>query len=554
MQNYLFRRPAYIMTATCLMFTLVGCGGDDDMSLEQDPAARGFSEVETEAPAPVQPVTVVQAAVDDGRFTTLVAALQATGLDGVLSAPDANFTVFAPTDDAFAQLPEGTLDVLLAPEGLPVLSDILLYHVISDLPEAVPADVAVNLAMQGAPANQIPMANGDTVSLTLDGPMQALFVNDSQVIITDLITDNGIIHVIDAVLSPPEEMNPEAMPAPEQAPEGNQDMVGVDMGMNIEAPICEPAENPDERSLFQAIADEPDLTTLTALLEVTGLNEVLRNVFADAEYTVFAPTDAAFGVFVASLGAEIEDQVAVGGVDALAEIVGVDTLQSILLYHVLGLSADAATALSLANSDIKTDRILATLNGDAIQLSSPDQQRLFVNMSEVTCTDIGAKNGIVHKVDAVIQFPNSVDIVHVAALKPELSTFYDLVKLTDLDHLLRASTEVTVLAPTNDAFGLIPQETLDYLLSDAGRSDLVQILKQHIVIQQPIAGDARITAEIALSANGVMLETAAGSDVTLTVRVAQDGLSIGGSPVIDTDILATNGVIHTLGTVIVSPH
>jgi uncharacterized surface protein with fasciclin (FAS1) repeats len=103
-------------------------------------------------------------------------------------------------------------------------------------------------------------------------------------------------------------------------------------------------------------------------------------------------------------------------------------------------------------------------------------------------------------------------------------------------------------------FGLIPQETLDYLLSDAGRPDLVQILKQHIVIQQPIAGDARITAEIALGANGVMLETAAGSDVTLTVRVAQDGLSIGGSPVIDTDILATNGVIHTLGTVIVSPH
>lgn len=556
MQMKYFRNPAHFFTASCLMLALTGCGGDDgDNSGAQGDSARGFTNSEASAASPdtgdaanVQPATVVQVAVEDGRFTTLVAALQATGLDAVLSDTASTYTVFAPTDSAFALLPEGTLAALLAPEGLPVLSDILLYHVISGLPDAVPADVAVNLAMQGAPANQITMANGDTLALTLDSMMQTLLVNDARVIITDIATDNGIIHVLDAVLSPPEAMDAMLM-------ENNLSTQAPDeMPMEpVMAPICDVDPNPDPRSVFEAISAEADLTILTDLLVQTGLNEVLRNVFADARYTIFAPTDEAFGVFVASLGPEIANRFALEGVDALMDSVGVDGLTSLLLYHVLGIAADADTALGLAVSENKRDRILVTLNGDALQLSSPDQQRIFANMAEVTCTDLAAKNGVVHKVNAVISFPDNVDVVHAVALKPELSTFYNLIKLTDLDHLLRASREVTVLAPTNDAFAQIPQETLDYLLSEVGRSDLIQILKQHVVIQQQITGDVAIPAATAFNANGLAVATAA-DGVSLTVRVNGDALTIGGAAVVDADIFAENGIIHGISSVIVTPH
>ena len=76
---------------------------------------------------PEMPKTIVDIAVEDGRFTTLVAAVQAAGLDGALSG-EGPFTVFAPTDDAFAALPEGTIEALLA--DIPALTDILLYHVV----------------------------------------------------------------------------------------------------------------------------------------------------------------------------------------------------------------------------------------------------------------------------------------------------------------------------------------------------------------------------------------------------------------------------------------
>jgi len=535
----------HLLVVTCLVLTFTGCGGDDDNANTENQFARALDSIEqvesntenTDA-LNTRPSTVVEAAIDDGRFTTLVAALEATSLDTVLNDPSATFTVFAPTDTAFAQLPEGTLEVLLAPEGLAVLSDILLYHVISDLPDAVMADVARNLAVQSSPNNEVTMANGDRVVLTFDDSMQTLMVNDSKVIITDIVTDNGIIHVLDAVLSPPEEMNPAS--------------VEEDRSERERSPICEKVLDPETRSVFQAIAEEPDLGILTALLEVTDLNEVLRNVFSDSEFTVFAPTDTAFGVFLENLGGDVADRVSEEGLDALVDIVGKESLSSILLYHVLGVTADANLALTLATNLEKDQRIVPTLNGDAVQLSSPDRERLFVNMSEVICTDIGAKNGVVHKVDAVIAFPDGLDIVHLAALKPQISSFYDLIKQTDLDHLLRASREVTVLAPTNDAFGKIPQETLDYLLSEEGRSDLIQILKQHIVIQQAVAGDVAISSETALGADGLMIETAA-SGVKLTVQVLGDELSIGGSTVVDVDFLSENGIIHTIDTVIVHP-
>ena len=153
-------------------------------------------EMAVEATAVVEEVaeevskTIVDIAVEDGRFTTLVAALQAAELDSVL-AGEGPFTVFAPTDDAFAKLPEGTVASLL--ETIPALKDILLYHVVSG--NVLAADV---VTLESATTLQ-----GQTVSVSVMGDV--VKINDSQVIITDIQGSNGTIHVIDTVLLPPAE-------------------------------------------------------------------------------------------------------------------------------------------------------------------------------------------------------------------------------------------------------------------------------------------------------------------------------------------------------------
>jgi len=130
---------------------------------------------------------IVDIAVEDGRFTTLVAAVQAAGLVDALKA-EGPLTVFAPTDDAFASLPEGTVEALLA--DIPALTDILLYHVVDG--KVMAADV-VELSSASTLLGQ------DLVISLMDGKVM---LNESQVIITDLETSNGVIHVIDAVLLP----------------------------------------------------------------------------------------------------------------------------------------------------------------------------------------------------------------------------------------------------------------------------------------------------------------------------------------------------------------
>ena len=144
----------------------------------------------TATPTVASPMkTIVETAVADGRFTTLVAALQAAKLDGALSGPGP-FTVFAPTDDAFKKLPDGTVASLLKePEGQ--LKQILLYHVVDG--KVMAADV---VKLTSAKTLQ-----GSNVNITVTNGV--VKINDATVIITDIQTNNGVIHVIDKVLLPP---------------------------------------------------------------------------------------------------------------------------------------------------------------------------------------------------------------------------------------------------------------------------------------------------------------------------------------------------------------
>lgn len=140
---------------------------------------------------------IVDTAVKAGSFKTLAGALKSADLIDALKS-DGPFTVFAPTDEAFAKLPQGTVETLLKPENKRQLIDILTYHVV---PGNVPAAVAVNLSKATA-LNKKEIE----VKLTRSG----LLLNDAKVVKTDINCRNGVIHVIDAVLLPPKAMGKQA--------------------------------------------------------------------------------------------------------------------------------------------------------------------------------------------------------------------------------------------------------------------------------------------------------------------------------------------------------
>jgi transforming growth factor-beta-induced protein len=136
---------------------------------------------------------IVDIAVQDGRFKILVTALKAAGLVDTLKG-NGPFTVFAPTDDAFAKLPPGTIDDLLKPENKPKLIKILTYHVTAG-PALTKADILAR-----NPPFKILMLNRLLTTISKDGDL--IRVNDATVIVADIIAKNGVIHAIDMVLLP----------------------------------------------------------------------------------------------------------------------------------------------------------------------------------------------------------------------------------------------------------------------------------------------------------------------------------------------------------------
>jgi uncharacterized surface protein with fasciclin (FAS1) repeats len=186
-------------------FALAACGQPDGIGTEptpEDPAATQPGE--TDDPTAAQPDmpaedpmaaeggdSIVDVAASDDSFSILVEAMQATGLDQPL-ATDGPFTVFAPTNEAFEALPDGTLETLLQPENQEILAQILSYHVVPQ--EVAAADVTTG---------EVPTAAGQTLSVMVDEATGEVMVNEATVIQTDIQADNGVIHAIDQVILPP---------------------------------------------------------------------------------------------------------------------------------------------------------------------------------------------------------------------------------------------------------------------------------------------------------------------------------------------------------------
>ncbi len=161
----------WLLLAVALMaFGLAGCRQEEPTAAEEPQ------------------MNVVQVASSAGSFNTLVAAVEAAGLVETLSGPGP-FTVFAPTDEAFAKLPPGTIDELLQPENKDQLVSILTYHVVSG--KVMAADV-----VQLTEATTV---QGQSIAIDTS---EGVKVNDANVVQTDIAASNGVIHVIDTVLLP----------------------------------------------------------------------------------------------------------------------------------------------------------------------------------------------------------------------------------------------------------------------------------------------------------------------------------------------------------------
>jgi uncharacterized surface protein with fasciclin (FAS1) repeats len=151
------------------------------------PEAEASEESETAAASEESIVDVASAA---GQFETLTAALTAAGLTEVLEG-EGPYTVFAPTDEAFAALPEGTVEELLRPENRDKLVQVLTYHV-------VPGEVTSTQLSSG----EVETVEGTPVTVTVDG--EVVTVNDATVTQPDITASNGVIHVVDQVILPPD--------------------------------------------------------------------------------------------------------------------------------------------------------------------------------------------------------------------------------------------------------------------------------------------------------------------------------------------------------------
>jgi transforming growth factor-beta-induced protein len=285
-------------------------------------------------------------------------------------------------------------------------------------------------------------------------------------------------------------------------------------GNETPTPRPEPTAVPTEapQTIVDIAAADGRFTTLVAAVQAADLATTLSG---EGPFTVFAPTDDAFA------------KLPTGTVEAL--LADVDTLTSILLYHVVSGTVMAADVVELTSAD--------TVNGLAVDIKVMDG-KVFINEAEVIITDIKASNGVIHVIDTVILPP--ADIVDTAITDGRFTTLVAAVQAAGLVETLKGEGPFTVFAPTDDAFAKLPAGTIDALLADP--EALANVLLYHVVSGKVMAADVA-EVEYALSAQGAPID----------VLVKDGKVFVNNAEVILTDIKTANGVIHVIDTVILPP-
>lgn len=306
------------------IFILASCDKNDDNNTEEIPDESN---------------TIVDVASADENFSVLIDALELTDLKDALADENAEYTVFAPTNDAFSDLlTELGYDEL---EDLPNddLKEILLYHVLAGKAEANEVENGYYSTLADGPQD------GYTLSMYIN--MDDEMINSrASITATDIMADNGVIHVVDKVILP--------------------------------------------LSLSGHAAANSAFSVLEEVVEKAGLSETLNN--SSLSFTVFAPVDDAFNQLFTNLGFTLDD-------------LSLEDLQPILLYHVVtGFlpSADIESGYVTTLSQIGEQFV-------SLQVSLGDNIILNGN-SNIIIEDVVATNGIIHAIDEVLIPPEVVDL------------------------------------------------------------------------------------------------------------------------------------------------
>ena len=269
------------------------------------------------------------------------------------------------------------------------------------------------------------------------------------------------------------------------------------------------------QTVYDFIAASPNHTTLTAAIDAANLESVLSG---SGDFTVFAPTDDAFGVALSELGLTAE------------ELLASDGLADILTYHVIG--------SSVLSTDLTNGMTATPLNdANTIKVSVGDAG-VFVNQAQVVIPDNVTGNGVVHVTDGVIL--SSETVVDIALSTGVHNTLVAAVIEAELlPALTNPFAELTVFAPTDDAFGVALSElglTAEELLASDGLGD---ILTHHVV------GSIAMSSDLS---DGMIIESLLGDD--LLIGISNGVVSINNAEVISADVTANNGVVHVVDAVI----
>lgn len=573
------------------------------LSLALAPLACGGGEIEAPPPASAD---LAQLAATNSEFSTLARALDAAGLRVTLEGPGP-FTVFAPTNAAFAKIPAAELDALLADQA--ALRRVLTYHVVSG---AVSAATVVTLT-------EATTVEGGAISISVrDG---VVLLNGSVAITaTDLAATNGVLHVIDTVLLPP-------APAPSILDvAASRHELSILAAAVTRAGLAGALDDGSARLTVFAPTDAAfaasgitreaiDTMTIADLTRVLGYHVLPREVRAAAvtagpaltlaELTLFLGTPAAGKVTLnggntISGGAEVHaaDVLAGNGViHVIDRVLLPPTIPQLAVYGGLTTLVDAVTSAGLAPTlsaagpftvfaptnaafaalpavptgaalgqvlgyhvvmgqvlsgavPARAPSVASNRFGDNLTLLFDTRSGVVINgRSRVVTADLRATNGVVHVVDAVIL---PLDVVG-AATAAGLTGLLDAVRAaaplhdgngTTVASALSADAPYTVFAPTNEAFAAA--SNVIAMLTPGQIRDvlLYHVLDTHAFPEPVLAAG--------LPSSTTPLATLNGQPVQLVPESRP--ITVGGRAIVSTDLVVTNGVIHVIDGVMVPAH
>jgi uncharacterized surface protein with fasciclin (FAS1) repeats len=543
--------------------------------------------------------SIMEIVTESEAHSTLEAAINAAELNETLDN-EGTFTLFAPTDEAFEALPEGTVAGLL--EDIPALTEILLHHVVAGTAmssELIDGDIIETL-------------NGTDITVTVDG--MTYMIDMATVTQPNIEASNGVVHVIDMVLIP--------------------------------------AEEPELPSIMDIVTESEAHTILEAAINAAGLNELLDG---EDPFTLFAPTDDAFDALpegtVATLLANIDELIevlahhVVGGtfmtedlndgdvlttanddnltvtVDGMTYMIDMATVISANIeasngvVHVIdmvlipetndqtvmsiienspihttletaiiaaGLAntlsgdgsftvfapsdevfatlPDGALDLILANTELLTNLLLGhvhegelysadltdglnvTMMNEGDLTVSNDGMTIMIDDAIIFQEDLPATNGVVHVIDNILPStvidPDTLTVMSIIEASPEHTTLEAAINAAELAETLSGEGPFTVFAPTDDAFALLPAGTVEGLLADIPA--LTEILLHHVVGATALSTDFN---------DGDVLTTL--NTTELTVSVDDGTYIIDMATVTAANLEADNGVVHVIDMVLI---